>query len=259
MEKKVAVIGLGKMGAAIARMLSKSDYEVIGYDVEEVRLPSKIEVVTDLHAIWNIKIPVIIAVKPAIVSKIAAAVPDDRLIMSIAAGVPVQAIEDSRQVSGPVIRVMPNVPLTVKEGISALCAGERAGEEDRAFALEVFMHGGDAFYLENENDMHAVTALSGSGPAFVELFMQTMEDTGVLLGLSRDISRRLSAATVQGTGRMVQKSSRSPQEFIHDVTSPGGTTAAGLQTLKDFGMERAIIRAIKRSARRSAELGSQTK
>lgn len=259
MEKKIGIIGMGKMGAPIARMLARADYEVTGYDIEEIRLSSKIEVASSVDSLLEQKAPVILAVKPNLIGEIAAKVPDNRLIISVAAGVDLASIAKARKVPGPVIRVMPNAPLAIKEGISVLCAGEGVTEEEKQFALDIFLHGGDAFYIEDEKNMHIVTALSGSGPAFVELFLQTMEDAGVLMGLSRPTARRLSLATVHGTAKMVQKSARSPQEFIHDVTSPGGTTIAGLQVLKDFGMERALLRAIKRSAQRSSELGSSPK
>ena len=255
MENRISIIGLGKMGSAIARMLAKSGYEVFGYDVAEVKLPGKIEVLASLPELLGKETPVIVAVKPQYVSSVLSKVKDARLVISIAAGVSLKQLEIARPKAGPTIRVMPNTPLSVKEGVSVLFTGAAVTEKEKAFALEVFTHGGEAFYIENEDLMHVVTAISGSGPAFVELFAQTLEDAGVGEGLPREMARKIALQTVAGTARMVMKTSRSPQDHIHDVTSPGGTTMAGLKTLKDFNFERALLRGIHSATMRSRELG----
>ncbi|MES0489246.1 MAG: pyrroline-5-carboxylate reductase [Leptospirales bacterium] len=254
-QKKVVVIGLGNMGGAIAKALAASNYLVTGYDVREVKITKKIIIAATLEEAFIERVPVILAVKPHYIAEMTAKIPDGRLIVSVAAGVPVHTIDGHRKVPGSTIRVMPNTPALVKQGITALYANEITSKVEKEFCLEIFSAVGEAFYIENEDWMHAITAISGSGPAFVELFMQTMEDGGVSLGLPRDVARKLVIQTVIGTGELVKKSKKAPQELIHDVTSPGGTTIAGLQTLKDYSVERGILRAIRRAARRSRQLG----
>lgn len=255
MQNRISIIGLGKMGASIARMLARAGYEVYGYDVTDVKVTSKVELCSDIPDLLSKEAPVVLAVKPHHLSAVLSKIKDARLVISVAAGVSLKQLEVARGKAGPTIRVMPNTPLSIKEGVSALFCGSAVTDEEREYAMEVFSHGGEAFFIENEELMHVVTAISGSGPAFVELFMQTMEDAGVLEGLPRDMARRIAIQTVAGTARMVMKGARSPQEHIHDVTSPGGTTIAGLKTLKDFNFERALLRGIQSAADRSRELG----
>lgn len=255
MDQQISIIGMGKMGMAIAKMLAKAGYEVYGYDTAEIKPPGKIEMFDDLSRLLAKNSPVIVAVKPQHVASVLASIKDPRLVISVAAGISCKQLETSRTKPGPTIRVMPNTPLAIKEGVSALYSGSAVTDDERAFVLELFSHGGEAFYIDNEELMHIVTAISGSGPAFVELFIQTLEDAGVLEGLPRNLARRIALQTVAGTARMVMKTKRSAQEHIHDVTSPGGTTIAGLKTLKDFNFERALLRGVHSTVERSRELG----
>ena len=255
--KEVAIIGLGNMGGAIAKNLARRGYEIHGYDPVEMKMPKHVTLYSSLNELLAKQIPAVIAVKPSLVKEVVGQLPDNRLIISIAAGITTEQLNSFRKSSGPVIRVMPNTPFQIGEGVSALFADSSVGEGEKAYALELFQTGGDAFYIDSESKMHAVTALSGSGPAFVSLFMQAMEDAGVYLGLSRELSRKMAAKTIAGTGRLIEKSGRSPQELIQEVTSPGGTTIYGIHTLKDFSMERAVQRAIRKAADRSMELGGK--
>jgi pyrroline-5-carboxylate reductase len=254
MEKKISVIGLGKMGSAIAKNLGKHGYEVFGHDVFDVKMGKTVQVFSTLDELLEKKTALIVCVKPAQVQGVLEKVTDNRLVISVAAGLSTKKLKSLRYVDGATIRVMPNTPFLINEGISALYACPDSGDEEKNFALEIFQSGGEAFYIANEDMMHAITGLSGSGPAFVELFIQAMEDAGVLLGLPRDMARSLAAQTTAGSARLVQKSGRSPQDLIHDVTSPGGTTISGIQALKDFSFERAVIRAVKRAAEKSRQL-----
>jgi len=254
-RKEVSIVGLGSMGGAIAKSLARRGYDVHGYDLVEAKMPKHVQLYDSLEALLDKKLPLVVAVKPNQVKEVLSRVGDQRLVISIAAGVSVDLLKKARSAGGPVIRVMPNTPFQVGEGVSALFADPSVSEDDRQFALELFSTGGEAFFIPKEEMIHAITGVSGSGPAFVQLFMQAMEDAGVYLGLPREMARTIVCKTVTGTGKLVEKSGRSPQENIHDVTSPGGTTIHGLHTLKDFSLERAVQRAIRRAAERSQELG----
>jgi pyrroline-5-carboxylate reductase len=257
MEKKISIAGLGKMGMALGKTMAKHGYEVHGFDVMEVKPGKTIKLMHSFEDLVFINAPVIIAVKPNQVAGILDQIKDNRLVISIAAGVSLKKLKSMRGIDGPTIRVMPNTPCVVNEGISAMCASSECTDEQKEFALEAFQTGGDAFYIQNENLMHAITGLSGSGPAYVELFIQALEDAGVLLGIPREMARRLAVQTVAGTAKLVQKSNRSPQDLIHDVTSPGGTTISGIETLKVFGFERAVMRAVKKAALKSLEISGE--
>ncbi|MDH4263190.1 MAG: pyrroline-5-carboxylate reductase [Spirochaetia bacterium] len=254
MEKKISIIGLGKMGSAIAKNLAKHGYEVFGYDVAEVKFGKTIHVLESMGELLNKNLPLIVSVKPGHIQTVLEKIVDKRLVISVAAGISTKKLKSFRYTDGPTIRVMPNTPFLINEGISALFSCPDSSDEDKNFALEIFQSGGQAFYISNEDMMHAITGLSGSGPAFVELFIQAMEDAGVLMGLPREMSRLLATQTTIGGGKLVQKSGRSPQDLIHDVTSPGGTTISGIHALKDFSFERAIIRAVKKAAEKSRQL-----
>ncbi|MDH5720939.1 MAG: pyrroline-5-carboxylate reductase [Spirochaetia bacterium] len=262
MSKEIGVIGLGKMGGVIAGLLIKHDYKITAFDVNKEAansLQNKINFSTEIKDILKSKIPVILAVKPAFISKIISQIADERLLISIAAGVNTSVMQYHRKVPGPVIRVMPNTPFLIQKGTSVLYADKNCSEDDKKTALDIFSKGGDAFFIENENWMHAVTALSGSGPAFVELFLQALEDAGVLSGLPRDISRSLVLKTAAGTVSLVENENRSPQDHILDVTSPGGTTIYGLKALKKHGFENAVYKAIKSAVKRSVHLEKESR
>jgi len=243
---------------AIAKNLAKHGYEVYGSDISEVKPGKSIHLMQSTGELIEQNIPLIVCVKPADVKDILEKITDNRLVISIAAGLTVKKLKAFRYTDGAIIRVMPNAPFLVNEGVSVLFACPDTSDSEKEFALEIFKSGGTAFFIQKEDMMHAITGLSGSGPAFVELFIQSLEDAGVLMGLPRDMARMLATQTTLGSARLVQKSDRSPQDLIHDVTSPGGTTIAGIQTLKDFSMERAVIRAVKKSAEKSRQLSEDS-
>jgi len=261
MSKEIGIIGLGKMGSVIAGLLVKTGYSVVGIDTSKEAaktLQDKINFSTDLKNLLKTEIPVILAVKPALIPETVSQIPDKRLLISIAAGISLASIQYHRKVSGPVIRVMPNTPFLIEKGMSVLCADKTCSGAEKKLALEVFSKGGEAFFIDNEAHMHAVTALSGSGPAFVELFLQALEDAGVYNGLPRDISRKLALKTAGGTISLVENQNRPAQDHIMDVTSPGGTTIYGIKALKKYGFENAVYEAVKKAADRSREIQQET-
>ncbi|HRP70204.1 MAG TPA: pyrroline-5-carboxylate reductase [Turneriella sp.] len=259
----IGIIGLGKMGSAIAQALA-GKFEVVAYEKNEnaiknlrPSLVKKIRIVESLDILFSAAGPVIIAVKPTQVKEVVSAIRDHRLVISIAAGVTLQSIDEARKENGPTVRAMPNTPLVIKRGITAFTGNQFCTSADIETTKSFFESVGESLYLENEKLLHAVTGLSGSGPAYVYLFLQTLEDSGVLLGLSRDDSRRLAMHTVLGSAELARQSQSAPQNLIHDVTSPGGTTAVALKSLHARGFPNAVMEAVAIAARRSKELAGE--
>ena len=260
---KIGIVGLGKMGSALAQGLS-ANYEIVGYEKSEEAikalkpsLTKKIRVVDSIDTLVESAETILIATKPAQVSQVVESVGDHRLIISIAAGVSLKALDAARRENGPTIRAMPNTPLVIKRGITAFTGNRFCTEEDIQTARDIFESTGEAIYMGQEKLLHAVTGLSGSGPAYVYLFLQNLEDAGVLLGLSRADSRRLAIQTVLGSAELVRQSHSAPQDLIHDVTSPGGTTAVGLKSLHRHGFPNAVLEAVTAATRRSVELATE--
>jgi pyrroline-5-carboxylate reductase len=201
---------------------------------------------------------IIVAVKPqvaaAALSEFAPSVKPGILIISIMAGVKTGAIEAPFPIPVKVVRVMPNTPALVLEGASALCAGSHADTDDLAMARRIFELVGKA-YIVDEKLMDAVTGLSGSGPAYVLTIIEALSDAGVKNGLPRDIATGLAAQTVFGTARLMLETREHPALLREKVTSPGGTTIAGLQVLEQRGLRGALMDAVDAATDRSRELG----
>lgn len=258
LEEHVSIIGLGKMGSAIAAMLLKKGYRVQGLDkVSPQRIPAAIEQASSLTELLDKDTPVLLAVKPYDVENVVSQITDDRLIISVAAGVTMKQLLSWRPSPGPVVRAMPNTPLLVRRGVTALYASENVSEEMRTWTRNLFGSGGESFFIEKEEWMHAITGLSGSGPAFAYLFLQALEDGGVLEGLPRDLSRMLALETLAGAAELVRRRKISPQDAVHEVTSPAGTTIRGVQALKEYGLEAAVMQAVSSAAERSRELAGE--
>ena len=201
---------------------------------------------------------VVLSVKPQnmreALEEMKGAIGDHHLIISIAAGIPLRMI---REISGqeiPLIRVMPNTPALVQKGVSALAAGSLATAEHMAKAKEIFGAVGDTVVVE-ETMIDAVTALSGSGPGYVFRMMECMVDAGVAVGLERDTSLRLVVQTFIGAAHLAKESDESLSKLRQMVTSPGGTTAAGLAVFDEKGFKEMTIKAIDAACKRSLELG----
>jgi pyrroline-5-carboxylate reductase len=179
-------------------------------------------------------------------------------VLSIAAGVPIASIEAALRAGAPeralpVVRCMPNTPALVGLGASAVAAGSSATEDDLAWAESILGAVGIVERVE-ERLLDAVTGLSGSGPAYVFVVAEALIDAGVLLGLPRRVAAGLAAQTIQGAGALLSASPEDPARLRADVTSPGGTTAAGLRALESAGLRAAVIDAVVAAAGRSAEL-----
>lgn len=175
-------------------------------------------------------------------------------VLSIAAGVPIDQLEEWLEPGMPVMRAMPNTPALVGAAVSALAAGERAREDDMAWAEEVLGAVGTVVRLP-EGALDAVTGLSGSGPAYLFLVVEALIDAGVGVGLSHDVSRALVTQTLVGSAALLASSGESPAALRAAVTSPGGTSAAGLRALESRAVRAAFLEAVAAATARSAELG----
>jgi pyrroline-5-carboxylate reductase len=200
---------------------------------------------------------VVLSVKPQIfpilLPELAAHVGAGTLVISIAAGVPLHAIEQCLPQSR-VIRAMPNTPALVSAGATALASGKRATSDDMTLARALFASVGRVVEVE-DTQMDAVTALSGSGPAYVFLFAEALTAAAAELGLSPQTAAELAAQTLYGAGKLLLESAEAPSELRRKVTSPGGTTAAGISALESHQFAAAISACLRAAAARGAELG----
>lgn len=201
---------------------------------------------------------VVLAVKPQsfdeLLPALAPLLKPGQSVVSIAAGITLARLE--KALGGrPLIRVMPNTPGLIGQGISAYCLGGTAGPDEARLAERLLKPLG-AVLRVSESDMDAVTALSGSGPAYLFFFMEALQAAGESLGLRPDVAFDLAAQTLAGAAAMVLKREKTPAELRAAVTSPGGTTAAALKVLEDGGLRQLIQKALKAARERSVELGA---
>jgi pyrroline-5-carboxylate reductase len=205
---------------------------------------------------------VIVAVKPqdmaTALAEIASAVDSEQTILSVAAGTTTASIEAHLPEGARVVRAMPNAPALVHEGIAGLCGGAHARDVDVALAEEALGHLG-AVVRVAEGDMDAVTALSGSGPAYFALLAEAMIEAGLLLGLSRDVSTRLVVQTMFGSALLLRDERMHPVELREAVTSPGGTTTRAIRELERSGVRAAFLNAITAATERSRELSDESR
>ncbi len=206
---------------------------------------------------------VVLAVKPQILPRvldeIAGDVTADKLIVSVAAGVPIEAIEAHLHQRSRIVRAMPNTPALVQAGAAALVAGAHATAADLAAVKAIFDSVGTTVVLDDEGLMDAITGLSGSGPAYIFVIIDALADAGVRVGLSRDVSLALAAQTVLGSAKMLIETGEHPGALKDKVTSPGGTAIAGLHTLEQGGLRTTLINAVEAATKRSRELGEQAR
>jgi len=204
---------------------------------------------------------VVLAVKPgvvkAVLSEIAIGMDSGLLVVSIAAGVPMARLAAVLPQGQPLVRVMPNTPALVRAGISAMLFSDGLSEIKRELARRIMEAVGEVLEVTDEALMEAVTALSGSGPAYVYLMAEALSDGGVACGLPREFADRLAVKTLLGSARMIDESGQHPAVLKNQVTSPGGTTIAGVAQLETSGVRGALIAAVRAAWKRSCEMSGQ--
>jgi pyrroline-5-carboxylate reductase len=265
--EKIGVIGAGKIGSAIARGIIRAGLvnkeSVMSSDVSDelrqaIARDLDIKVTPDNGALCDFAEIIILAVKPQIVDPVAREIAKklgkSKLLVSVAAGVPLGRIETHLEPGARVVRVMPNIPCVVGAGAAGFAGGGHATAADLEKVGAILNSFGVGLAVE-EKYLDGVTGLSGSGPAYVFLFMEALADGGVQVGLSRDVALKLAMQTVYGAARMALESNKHLSELKDEVTSPGGTTIAGLYAMEQNGFRGTVMDAVVSATRRSQELG----
>ena len=266
---RIGFIGAGRMAAALAGGIVRAGLaEAADITAADPSPDSRERFETDVAAnttadnndVLAASDVVFLAVKPqhmaAALEPIAAAWTDRHLIVSIAAGVTLKTLVELAGTQPRYVRVMPNTPCLVGQGASGYCLGPGANEADGVLVAQLLEACGAAYEV-GESLLDAVTGLSGSGPAFVYVLIDALADGGVRAGLPRDVAMGLAARTVRGAAEMVLATGKHPATLKDEVTSPGGTTIAGLQALEDRSVRAAMIAAVEAATRRSQELGGR--
>ena len=267
-ERRVAVLGAGTLGEALIAGLISGGWrrpdEIVATGRREERLNELREklgveaTLSNADAVTDAAL-IVIAVKPqdfdVLLEEIATVVSPDQTVLSVAAAIPTTAIEERLPKGVPVVRAMPNAPAIVHEGIAGMCAGANADEPHLALAEEALLHLG-AVVRVPEPYMDAVTAVSGSGPAYFALLAEAMIEAGILLGLGRDVSTQLVVQTMLGSAKLLRDEQMHPVELRERVTSPGGTTIRAVRELEQAGVRAAFLNAIQAAMERSRELAA---
>ena len=266
--KRVAFLGAGNMGEALIKGLTQSGLVPAGSipasdpradQLGQVAKRYAIKSIADNLALVGGADVIILAVKPQIMAtvlkEIAPVVDEAKLLISIAAGVSTRKLREQLGKPARLIRVMPNTPALVLEGVTAIARAEGLQPGDLEAAQELFAAVGKVVVLD-ESAMDAVTGLSGSGPAYVAMAIEALADGGVKMGLDRATAMTLAAQTVLGSARLILDTGVHPGQLKDMVSSPGGTTIAGIAALEECGLRRALIQAVERATLRSRELGA---
>ena len=265
-DKTIGFIGAGNMAEAMIRGLLRGGDFAIAQIAASGPREERMRELRDTYGIYattDNKVPaaseiVVLSVKPQIMARVledvGSTISPDALVISIAAGVPVAAIQARLATGTRVVRAMPNTPALVDAAATAIARGEFARESDLEDAKRIFDAIGTTVILD-ESLMDAVTGLSGSGPAYVFLILEALSDAGVKVGLSRRTSQLLAAQTVLGSAKLLLETNGHPGMLKDMVTSPGGTAITGLHTLEHGGVRTTLMNAVEAATRRSRELG----
>jgi pyrroline-5-carboxylate reductase len=268
----IGLIGAGNMARALVRGLLQAGHPADRLQVADPD-PAQLKQVGTLHAsvgihadnrdVARVADVLVLAVKPQLVADVARQVaagprPRGQLILSVAAGITLGSLRGWFGPDTPVVRVMPNQPATIGAGISGLAASVPVGERERQIAQYIASATGQAVWLQDESLMDAVTAVSGSGPAYFYLLMEHMERAAVELGLSPELAAALTRETALGAARVVIETKAEPARLRAEVTSPGGTTAAALRVFEAANLDAIVRQALVAARDRSAELGRST-
>jgi len=264
---KIGFIGAGNMGKAIINGLLNSNFisrdnilasEISKQIAEKVSSELGITVFTNNKELVKNSDIIILCVKPHFIQTVIESIKDclteNKLIISIAAGISTGFIEKIIESKIPVIRVMPNTPALVGEGMAAVCKGQYVSDEQIKFVLELFSKVGRSIEIQ-EKLINAVTGISGSGPAFIYTIIEALADGGVKLGLPKNIALELAAQTTLGSAKMVLETGKHPAILKDEVTTPGGTTIAGLMVMEENKVRSVLSQTVQEAARVAGELG----
>ena len=261
--QRIAILGGGRIGEALLSGLVSANWSDIVVTarsegrVAELRERHGVEATTSNRDAVSGAALVVVAVKPqdidALLEDIGASLSAEQTVLSVAAAIPTAYIETRIADGVPVVRAMPNAPSVVHEGMAGIAAGSHAGDEQLALAENVLTHLGRVVRVK-EDAMDAITALSGSGPAYFALLAEAMIEAGILLGVSREISTTLVVQTMFGTAKQLRDQGMHPVELRESVTSPGGTTIAAIRELEQAGVRAAFLNAIQAAMTRAREL-----
>jgi pyrroline-5-carboxylate reductase len=266
--RNIGFLGAGNMAAALIKGLLHAGvlpHKIAASDVKPERLEhlneaQGIRTMRDNRALLRESNVVVLSVKPQVIDKILTEIAEDvtgeHLVVSVAAGVPIDALESRLPRGSRVVRAMPNMPATVQAGATAIAGGAHARAEDLEIARELFEAVGRVVILD-EALLDAVTGLSGSGPAYIMLIIEALADGGVKVGLHRDTALLLAAQTVFGSAKLLLETGEHPGRLKDMVTSPGGTAIAGLHTLESGGLRKTLMDAVEVATKRAAELGTE--
>jgi len=263
--QRIAIIGGGRIGEALLSGLLSAGWSDI---VVTSRRAERVAELAERHgvdattsngdAVRGAAI-VVIAVKPqdieALLDDVGSVLAPEQTVISVAAAIPTARIEAKLADGVPVVRAMPNAPSTVHEGMAGIAPGAHAGDRQLAIAEDVLSHLGRVVRVP-EQAMDAITAVSGSGPAYFALLAEAMIEAGILLGLSREISTTLVVQTMLGTAKQLRDRGMHPVELRESVTSPGGTTIAAIRELEQAGVRAALLNAVQAAMTRAQELAS---
>lgn len=267
LKEKIGIIGAGKIGSAVIRGILSNG--LVGKNQVMASAPREstrkalsqgtgIKVTSDNGAVCEFADIVILSVKPpqvpSVLGGIAKQLGKTKLLVSVAAGVPIAKMEACLEKDARVIRVMTNVPCVVGAAASGYALGSHITSADLERVKSILESVGIALPLE-EKHLDAVTALSGSGPAYVFLFIESLADGGVQVGLSREVALKLALQTVYGSAKLALESGKHIAQRRDEITSPGGTTIAGLYALEKGGMRGTVMEAILKATERSRALG----
>jgi pyrroline-5-carboxylate reductase len=267
-ERRIAILGGGKIGESLLAGLLSSGWRDASEIVVTGRRDERIAELRERYGVQaTLSNPeavarsaiVVIAVKPqdfdTLLGEIGGLLTPEQTVLSVAAAIPTAMIEARVADGVPVVRAMPNAPATVHEGVAGVCAGAHADDAHLAVAEEVLAHVGSVVRVP-ERYMDAVTAVSGSGPAYFALLAEAMIEAGILLGLSREVSTQLVVQTMLGTAKLLRDEKIHPVELREMVTSPGGTTIRAIRELEIAGVRAAFLNAIQAAMERSRELAA---
>jgi len=269
--ENIGIIGLGRMGRCVVKGL----LETCEYQKDQIYFTTKhdetgkavekelgIKLAKTNEALVACSATIILAVKPQnmgeVIKEIGPKIDSSRTVVSIAASISTSQIEEKLGKDVSVIRAMPNTPAFVREAITALCMGTHAKERDWDRVVSIFKHIGRVVKVD-ERYMNAVTGLSGCGPAYIYVVMESLTDAGIKVGLPRDLAIQLSAQTVLGAAKMLLETGRHPAALKDDVTTPAGCTIDGLLELEEGGLRRTMIKAVVQATERAESLSKLAK